>query len=191
MSPLPDSELPEGRISLSLPRAQSWYRRCPPLICVLAGTRLPFTPPPGLVGAFPQQMPLNHLCFLLSSSHQWSKDCRTQGHSMPGSPALPLRHMPLKVAQVGCRLGTAGFTASLWLLPAGGTLGGRAGPSGGGRKPITPPALRHPCDWPWAVTPCRYQRCCGSKAEDCEDLLGAARALLQARMLRPEDRGGE
>ena len=66
---------------------------------------------------------------------------------MPGSPALPLRgspgdldgHMPSTVAQVGCQVGAAGFPASLCLLPAGGTLGGRAGPSGGGRKPVTCP----------------------------------------------------
>lgn len=50
------------------------------------------------------------------------------------------------------------------------------------------PALQHTCDCPGALTPYRHQPCCGSKAEDCEDLLGASRALLQTRMLRPEDR---
>lgn len=69
------------------------------------------------------------LRFLFSLLCQWLQDCRTQGHRVPGSPALPLRgsqadlnehmtsHRPwaqtTQVVQAGCKVGTAGFTASL------------------------------------------------------------------------------
>lgn len=72
--------------------------------------------------------------------------------------------MPLKVAEVSLAgWDTAGFPASLWLLPAGRHVRRQSRPPrGGGRMPAL--QLQRLAR---ALTVAK-QRCCGSKAEDCE-----------------------